>query len=592
MKKILGIVFLGFVMLAGTSAHALDPQELIDQYVGMRDSGTDYGEQIINAVGPFAACSAIYEVGATAISRTSEWSGNWVEYFFGDEYGIQDLNSMSLEAAADFCVNTMGFNELRATESMLCPNNYTCSGDYMDAALGCMYFLMGVVDTNDGYQQDPNWRDLAQAYNGYINDGDYGMLQNYGRDAGFCIGGTFWEFAPIGADYSTLINLFENAIASNVANEIKTSYEALPQCAAIVELVSMFPTSDWWVYYRMPDGSEVPAWDSIDRLAAAQLCYNVFGFNQTRDDNPCPDNTMCDGTSEDAFIGCMFLMTAYTEGADGMSELADAVSEILGNEPIDYGPLQSMVCSGEVEGYSSFWDSYIPVVDDNADCAASDRRMCQAIDVAYRAIIDYAISENDFGLLTKLNEQELTHVLSGLLCAGPNSQTVGHIFSSGSSCTSTVAAVVDEYFDCWYENWDPERLKAVFEESGGILDDYGNVMNPGSVDIDASGAISNMVDDALSSCPIVSSSPLCPEWCWSNPVGCDGQAGEWGWWYCGTCPENTDAFLHEDHPSEMRWVGQCRLHANAITSERDDETGTFVQDEASCPWIIETALIF
>ncbi len=587
MKKILGIVFLGFVMLAGTSAHALIPQELIDQYVGMRDSGPDYGDQIINAVGPFAACSAIYEVGATAISRAS--GGNWVEYFFADEYGIQDLDSMSLEAAADFCVNTMGFNELRATESMLCPNNYTCSGDYMDAALGCMYFLMGVVDTNEEHQQDPNWRDLARAYDNYIDLGDYGGLQNYGRDAGFCIGGTFWDFASIGADYSTLIDLFNNAIASNVADEIQTSYEALPQCAAIVELVSMFPAPEWWTYYRMPDGSEVPAWDSMDEMSAAQLCYNVFGFNQTRDDNPCPDNTMCDGTSEDAFIGCMFLMEAY----DYMPDLAEAVSEMLGNNNVDYGQLQSMVCTGQNENfYSRFWDSYIPVVDDEADCSVSDRRMCQAIDAAYRAIIDYAISVDDFGLLTGLNEQELTHVLSGLLCAGPNNQTVGHIFSSGSSCTSTVAAVVDEYFDCWYENWDPERLKEVFVESGGILDDYGNVTNPGSVDIDTSGAISDMVDDALSSCPIVSSSPLCPEWCWANPVGCDGQAGEWGYWYCGTCPENKDEFLDEDHPREMRWVGQCRLHANAITSEQDDETGTFVQNEASCPWIIETALIF
>ena len=558
---------------------------------------TGFAQQIVSSYTPFAGCSAIWEIYRKmrgqdrplfeGVGSGGNLGSNWVDEALG-----VSLTDMTPEVAADFCLYNMNFNTWRVNPYQLCPYNSTCTGDYLDAALGCMFAMMGYQicynpDVYGPYVDEPGrWCQIMGALDNAIrNQMDIDTARDTMSEL-FCtsnnnlvINGSFWDFVDPGPDvdwwdYGFLENTWREKLNDNFVHDVSTSDQPLAACAGMYEtwrtLVDYGP--DWWGWFDITEdygivADKYPDFDGMDTVSAIAFCTDVMGFDWRRTDNPCGEygEFGCVGTWEDAMAGCVALLTGYSDS--GMSELTDLVSASVAEGNLWAAQdLSALFCANSPD----FWDQ---VITDTMWCYDEHRADCQVVDVVMQSIAhlwfdggtdsisDLFYEYWDAGWDTGEKENLAAEIAVRIL---ERDSIIGDSSYYDEISDSTLSEIILQYGDCWRDNFllngGPEFLMVFSKTNPADVQEYiNNVMNICAQDFGATFCYTRCF----------------PQWC-EDP-------GQWGSYMCQDCPELEGNV--EWYSNHKVFVGGCGgTWASGVFSDR---TGTYERPERRCDWIVD-----
>ena len=514
--------------------------ELVTAYYDAVDSG--YGDQILNSYNASAACSAIWEIYVHNYN-TDETGEEQIVPVYNDYSGDE-----AVRAAADICINKLGFTPLRDNRYRLCPYNTSCVGDYMDAALGCMFVLVG--DNSDLWYNDDRWGSLDW----YMFGLDL-MPPNEAADTLrnlFCTandggGGTFWDtiYIPDALDMAYLEDVYNDARSDDLGVLIRDSYDSLPQCAAIYETYNALSQLGyfWHDYIQVPDwlgGGTMRPFRDMYWDYAVYFCTDVMGFDARRADNPCPDNTLCSGTWE--------------------------------------------FCRGGGDGDSEFWYSLIngPGGGSGSTCTSAARLNCERAAVILQILalsIAYTVEQDPSAesflwdeLFVRTDTDFIVHEILSRNLFGMNLGTFRELFGTAETAFYSIATdVVSEYFDCFTQH--AHDLQSLYQ----------TMMDRGWEEV------AYYIDDILNECAAGGTS--CPYSC--NPVACQnsyGRPGVWGIYQCSQCPDTgyDSAYFSPNEP--RTFVNQCFY--DGVNGQGSNSTGTYEFGRGACGYRLDLEQIY
>ncbi len=555
--------------------------ELVTAYYDAVDSG--YGDQILNSYDASAACSAIWEIYVHNYN-TDETGEEQIVPVYNDYSGDE-----AVRAAADICVNKLGFTPLRDNHYRLCPYNTSCVGDYMDAALGCMFVLVG--DNSDLWYNDDRWGSLDWYMFGRdlmpLNEAA-DTLRNLFCTANDGGGGTFWDtiYIPDALDMAYLEDVYNDARSDNLGELIRDSYDSLPQCAAIYETYNALSQLGyfWHDYIQVPDwlggGTMLPFRDMYWDYAV-YFCTDVMGFDARRADNPCPDNTLCSGTWEDAFVGCMALTLGMADG--DISEITELVENSL-EVGYWYEDPRAYFCRGGGDGDSEFWYSLIngPGGGSGSTCTSAARLNCERAAVILQILalsIAYTVEQDPSAesflwdeLFVRTDTDFIVHEILSRNLFGMNLGTFRELFGTAETAFYSIATdVVSEYFDCFTQH--AHDLQSLYQ----------TMMDRGWEEV------AYYIDDILNECAAGGTS--CPYSC--NPVACQnsyGRPGVWGIYQCSQCPDTgyDSAYFSPNEP--RTFVNQCFY--DGVNGQGSNSTGTYEFGRGACGYRLDLEQIY